>query len=114
MLTKKEPYRYATPTSTQSKLAGLRIAATGERRRGGNPKGSQRSRNGAVKTLAVKALATVYAEEGLPALSEPTPGERRAVHAIGAAAFAKGLKTARRVPRKSPDSAPKSRKKQPS
>ena len=41
MLTKNEPYRYATPDSTAVKLARLRILATGQRRRGGSPKGKK-------------------------------------------------------------------------
>ncbi len=43
MLKNKEPYRYAMPRSTDDKLAGLRVRATGEKRKGGSPKGSKLS-----------------------------------------------------------------------
>jgi transposase len=43
MLTSGEPYRYAEPRRTKDKLAQLRVLAGGERRRGGNAKGSPRS-----------------------------------------------------------------------
>ena len=39
MLHSNEPYRYAIPKSTESKLAKLRVKATGERRKGGAGKG---------------------------------------------------------------------------
>ena len=38
MLKNKEPYRYATPRSTDAKLAGLRVRATGEKRKTGPPR----------------------------------------------------------------------------
>ena len=41
MLKNKEPYRYATPRSTDEKLAALRVRATGEKRKTGPPKGSK-------------------------------------------------------------------------
>jgi hypothetical protein len=39
MLTKNEPYRYAQPKPTQSKLQRLRVKATGQRRKSGPKKG---------------------------------------------------------------------------
>ena len=115
MLTKNEPYRYATPTSTQNKLAGLRVAATGERRRTGPKKGKPAEKaTAAGRTRAVKALATVYSEEGLPATSEPPAGERRMLQASGAESFADSLKSERRTQPKTPSAGPKSRKKLPS
>jgi transposase len=111
MLTKNEPYRYATPMTTATKLASLRIAATGQRRRGGVPKGAKRSPNyGAGGTTAVKALAEVYTQEGLPQPGEATSGEARAVKASGAEAFVDGLKTSRRIPRRSATQVKKSKK----
>jgi len=110
MLIKNEPYRYATPARTQTKLAALRIAATGVRRRG-STKGAKRSPNyGLGGTKAVKALATVYAEEGLPALAQPTSAEDRVLRASGAGEFADSLKSERRVRRKSPTASAKSEK----
>ena len=40
ILTNGEPYRYAQPALHQAKLARIRIRATGERKRGGVPKGT--------------------------------------------------------------------------
>jgi transposase len=45
MLENREPYRYAEPQTVQAKLAKLRVRATGERRKGGTPKGEPRPEN---------------------------------------------------------------------
>jgi transposase len=45
MLRNNEPYRYAQPLLTQTKLAALRVAATGQRRTSGPAKGTPRSGN---------------------------------------------------------------------
>ncbi len=42
MLMRNEPYRYAIPRSTETKLAKLRVKATGQRRKSGTPKGAKR------------------------------------------------------------------------
>ena len=41
MLKSNEPYRYAIPRSTETKLAKLRVKATGQRRKSGTPKGTK-------------------------------------------------------------------------
>ncbi len=41
MLMRNEPYRYAIPRSTETKLAKLRVKATGQRRKSGTPKGAR-------------------------------------------------------------------------
>ena len=100
MLTHNEPYRYATPDNTAQKLARLRIRATGERRRGGPPKG-QKSRAlvpGGGRTI--KSLPAIYHDEGLPELREPTPGEQRAIEQSGAREHVAALSRARVVPRR--------------
>lgn len=100
MLTTGEPYRYAEPRRTADKLAHLRIAATGQRRRGGVAKGSPRSpRYGHGGTRAIPTLATVLATEGLPPPRPLSPGEQRTVRATDTSAFLARLHTAHRVPK---------------
>ena len=82
MLKNREPYRYAIPTSTQTKLARLRVRVTGKKRRGGTPKGSPRTANyGTGRSVrTVPSVHQVYTSEHLPAatpLDALPPGERR-------------------------------------
>jgi transposase len=72
MLTHREPYRYAIPASTQTKLARLRVRVTGQRRRGGVAKGTPRpaAYGTGRPTRAVPGLPEVYHREQLP---PPTP-----------------------------------------
>jgi hypothetical protein len=110
MLRTSEPYRYAQPTPTQTKLARLRVKATGQRRRAGPPSGSfavSKCQPG-VKTRTVKPLARVYQEEALPPRRSLTAGEARMVQASGVADYVASLASAqvhRQTPRRS--SAPK-------
>jgi transposase len=103
MLSRGEPYRYAEPTATRAKLAGLRIRATGQRRTGGTPKGTPRpSAYGSGQgTRAVPPLGEVLAEAGLPPPRPLPPGERRVLQATGTGVFYERIHTARRVPRRS-------------
>jgi hypothetical protein len=79
VLTTGEPYRYAIPRTTQTKLARLRVAATRSRRRGGSPKGAPRSgRYGTGQGLrTIPSLDLLYASEGIPPLQSAAPGEIR-------------------------------------
>jgi transposase len=104
MLNNNEPYRYALPLSTATKLATLRIRATGRRHKGGSAKGQK-----SVAKLAagsgsrqVKSLPRLYEEESLPALAQPEKAaERRMLRDHGAAEFADTLLVTRRVARRS-------------
>lgn len=102
MLMNNEPYRYALPRSTQTKLARLRVVATGKRRRGGNPKGSGRSVNygSGVRMRTIPALATVYEDEQLPPLQARKEGEERAISEAGVAEFVHDIAHAQVIPRK--------------
>jgi hypothetical protein len=102
MLTKNEPYRYAQPKPTQDKLSRLRVKATGKRRKSGVPRGEfAKSRLGAgVSSRKIKPLAQVYQEEGLPAVAEPTSGERRMLEDTGATGFVQSLATTHVTPRR--------------
>lgn len=105
MLSRNEPYRYATPGPTEAKLRRLRMRATGERRKTGPKEGTQgTARLGTgTRSRTVKPLAEVYRQEGLPA-SRPLPaGEHRMLQASGTAAFVDALQSEHVVARKSPD-----------
>jgi transposase len=82
MLTTNEPYRYAQPLPTQTKLARLRVRATGKKRATGPAKSQPLSANYGTgqRTRRVPALGTVYEQEGLPTVSRIKPAEQRALH----------------------------------
>ncbi len=100
MLTTNEPYRYSPPRSTETKLAKLRIMATGKKRRGGVPKG--------VKSVAIlpgggrtiKSLDTIYAQEGLPSRTSSSPGETKHLAQTNTAAFVQSLAQNQVIPRR--------------
>ena len=103
MLVTGEPYRYAIPRTTETKLARLRVNATGKRRKGGAPKG--------VKCLAtqpgqpggsrrIRALHEVCSSEGLPAPKPLSPAERRTVEHAGCQPFVTEIAAPRVVPRR--------------
>lgn len=104
MLRNNEPYRYALPRSTQTKLARLRVRATGTRRQGGNPKGSRRATNygSGVRMRTIPRLAAVYASEQLPALPARTAGEGRMIRSAGLTRFVAELSTDQVIPRTQP------------
>lgn len=101
MLVTGEPYRYAVPQTTGAKLARLRIKATGQRRKGGRPRGqkaaAKQSRPGCNRTI--KALAVVCQAEGLPSPKLLSPGEQRTVKQAGCDAFVAQIASARVLPR---------------
>lgn len=83
-LKNKEPYRYASPRPTATKLARLRIRGGGIIRKRGPAKGSQAlaARRAGVRTTTIASLPEIYRREGLPLAKGPedlSPGERRAV-----------------------------------
>ncbi len=80
MLIHHEPYRYAVPQTTATKLRDLRVKVTGERRKGGVPKGQRavaKKPGGCSRTI--KSLAAVCCAEGLPTPKPFSPGERRTI-----------------------------------
>lgn len=104
MLRNREPYRYALPRNTESKLASLRVRATGERRKRGQAKGTPRpaSYGSGRRTRGVRSLQQVYEVEGLPpAVDELPPGERRMIEEAKLTGFLKKIGTPTRIPRKS-------------
>lgn len=92
MLKNNEPYRYATPRCTDEKLAGLRVRATGQKRKPGPPKGTTASsRQGTGRSRTIKSLDEVYARQGVPARKPLSPGEQRMIGASGTEAFVTSL-----------------------
>jgi transposase len=103
MLTTGEPYRYAIPRTTQTKLSRLRVKATGQRRRGGVPKGqkamaSQPGQAGG--SLTIRSLGEVCQSEGLPEPKTLSPGEARTVARAGCQALMEQLAHRQIVPRR--------------
>ena len=92
LLTKGEPYRYASPVATEKKLADLRrsqhVLHPGHLGNRGSHWGHS--------TKLQKSLATVLATEGLPPPSPPAPAETRVFAPIGAATLLQHLRTEER------------------
>jgi transposase len=101
MLSTGEPYRYAIPHSTESKLLRLRVKATGVRRRGGMPKGTKCLAKLPGGSRTIKSLTAVCQSEGLPLPPVLSPGERRTVRAADCTDFVAQIAAARLVPRRS-------------
>jgi transposase len=102
MLKNNEPYRYAIPASTDVKLASLRVRATGEKRKGGIPKGAKRiAKLGPGGSRTIKPLEEVYHRQGLPARKPLTEGEKRMIRESGTEAFVKSQDQETIVPRRS-------------
>ena len=90
MLANNEPYRYAVPRNTETKLSRLRVKATGKRRTTGPPKGRKPSVTQpgyAGRTRRIRALGEVCEVEGLPAPKPLSPGEQRTVRNAGCETF---------------------------
>jgi transposase len=101
MLRNDEPYRYSIPQTTQAKLDRLRIRATGERKKGGNPKGAPRPATyGSGKpTRAIPSLDRIYESNSLPALSKMKPGELAMLERNQLTGLEADLHKPRRVPK---------------
>jgi transposase len=111
MLKNNEPYRYAQPEPTQTKLAALRVKVTQQKRVGGTKKGEPRSENygkgpGLRRT---PSLPTVYAQEELPAAKSPEQlpsAERWALREQGVAGYVADIQKVSTRVRKSAKSTP--------
>lgn len=104
MLTNNEPYRYAIPQSTETKLARVRVIASDGKRRTGPHKGIARPKSygSGVQTRALPSLQQVCEKEGLPAPKPLSDGEKKTVKAARAQKFVRQIHTPRRVVRKAP------------
>jgi transposase len=93
LVTKNEPYRYAQPAATQSKLQKLRVQATGVKRKTGPKPGAAAGPKvgPGVKTKTIPPLADVLQGEGLPLPSAPPPGEARTLQQTDCIDYARSL-----------------------
>jgi len=99
MVRSGEPYRYAQPKTTETKLAKLRVKATGVRRRGGSGKGVKSTAKLPGGSRTIKSLAEALRIEGLPAPRPLSPGERRTVREAGCTVFVAQIAEPQLVPR---------------
>jgi hypothetical protein len=102
MLKNNEPYRYATPRVVDTKLARLRVKATGDKRKSGPPKGQKHSgtRGTGERTRFIPALDTIYEREGLPPTAPLPNGEIRMLHDNNLFKTLEHIQTPRREPRR--------------
>ena len=100
MLRGNEPYRYSPPRTTATKLAGLRIAATGQKRTGGTAKGQKATAKLPGGSRTIKSLDTVYAEEGLPPRRPLPPGESKHLERTDTIAFTESIHQDQVIPRR--------------
>ncbi len=105
ILTNNEPYRYAQPEPTRTKLQKLRTKATGERRKSGPQKGTPLpAKNGTgEKTKRIPPLNEVLEDEGIPAaktFAELPFGEKRHLVRNKLVTTVRALETAHRVPKR--------------
>jgi len=100
MLHNREPYRYAIPRSTETKLSRLRVKATGQRRKSGPPQGVKATAKLPGGSRTIKPLGEVCRNEGLPLPHTLSPGEQRTVRATGSTEFVAQIGQAQVVPRR--------------
>ena len=100
MIKNQEPYRYALPERTESKLAKLRVRATGEKRKGGTPKGTKaQAKLETGGSRKIHSLDEVYTRQGIPIRQPLTEGDKRTVREFGVEDFVTELDQSRIVPR---------------
>lgn len=113
MLRYNEPYRYSPPRSTETKLAKLRIAVTGEKRRSGSQKGVKAIAKLPGGSRTIKSLDTIYEQEGLPPRQEIRPGEAKHIANTETREFVRQIGQQQLIPRKNPQAAEKQGKQSP-
>ena len=107
MLNKNEPYRYAIPRRTETKLARLRVKATGVRRRSGPPKGQKCIAKLPGGSRTIRSLPEVCHAEGLPQPKALSRGEQRTVARAGCQPLVEQLAHRQIVPRRGTSLAPR-------
>jgi transposase len=100
MLKSNEPYRYSPPRSTETKLAGLRVAATGKRRKGGSGKGIKPTAKLPGGSKTIKPLDVIYWQEGLPGRKPLKAGELKHLAATGTMEFVEQIGQQEIIPRR--------------
>jgi transposase len=100
LLTNGEPYRYAMPQATKTKLQKLRVQATGQKHRTGPAPGKKPRARVSGGSHLMKPLATVYQIEGVPAASPAPAGERRHLAELKLQTFVDDLQQEHVIPRR--------------
>jgi len=100
MLVTGEPYRYALPRATQTKLSRLRVKASGQRRKSGSPKGTKCIAKLPGGSRTIRSLDEVCQGEGLPQPQPLSRGEERTVARAGCQALVAQLAQRQVVPRR--------------
>lgn len=99
LLTNGEPYRYAIPRATKTKLQKLRVQATGQKHRTGPAPGKKPRTKVSGGSHITKPLGTVYEIEGVPAASPAPAGERRHLAELKLETFVDSLQQEHVIPR---------------
>jgi hypothetical protein len=102
MLKNNEPYRYAQPIPTHSKLRNIRIVSTNQRRKSGPPKGalSTPALAAGLKSIRISSLKEVLASEGLPSILAPDQlpkGEKRFLKEANLDDFVSQIQKSKRI-----------------
>jgi transposase len=107
LLTHQTPYRYAIPSTVQTKLARLRVSQQGKRKSGPTRQQPRPAAYGTGhSTRLCRSLNATLRNEGLPAASPAPAAETRIVDALGLTPFVQRLQTTTRVPRSSAKTLP--------
>lgn len=93
LLTKDEPYRYASPVATEKKLADLRRSQHVLH----PPHLGNRGSHWGHSTRVRKSLATVLATEALPPPTPPAPAEVRVFASLGTTTLLENLAREQRL-----------------
>jgi hypothetical protein len=99
LLTKGEPYHYAIPRPTKTKLQRLRVQATGQKHRTGPAPGKKPRVKLPGGSHITKPVAAVYQIEGVPAASPAPAGERRHLAELKLQTFVDNLQQEHVLPR---------------
>jgi transposase len=110
MLKNNEPYRYAIPRTTETKLARLRVRATGVRRKGGCAKGEKCAARLPGGSRTIKSLAAVCQSENVAPPRAISAGELRTIRQTECETFVTGIAAEQVVPRKPTQVASQARK----
>jgi len=106
MLAHNEPYRYAIPRSTETKLSRLRVKATGQRRRSGPMKATKCQAKLPGGSRTIKSFSGVCAAESLPQPKPLSRGEKRTVKQTDCEEFTRQINREQIIPRRKTVKAP--------
>lgn len=106
MLATGEPYRYAIPRSTETKLSRLRVKATGQRRTTGPRKGERCVAKLPGGSRTIRSLPEVCQVEGLPGPRPLSAGERHTILQAHCAAFVQQIQQPQVIPRNRAEAPP--------